>query len=330
MNKEQDRNPRKALGKGLSALLPARGTGAAPAPAPIKKDAPPAAAPATGPIPAMVPALPPIPEQFETFQSIPLDRIRPNQHQPRSNFDAKSLDELAQSIRVNGLIQPITVMKAEDGKYMLIAGERRWRAAHFAGLIEIPALVRTVEQDRLLELALIENIQREDLNPVEAAMAFQRLVDEHGLSHEDVAERTGKDRSTITNFLRLLRLAPLVLNELSRGNITVGHARALLNITDPSAQFQLCEQITANQLSVRETETLVKNLANKQNDTPNKEGKKEPPRLDPNIRAALEELTMALGTKVRIIPKSASAGRIEVEYYSQDDLDRIYSIITKQ
>jgi ParB family transcriptional regulator, chromosome partitioning protein len=327
MNKEQERNPRKALGKGLSALLPARGTSTATAPAPVRKEEAPAP---PAPAPVAAPLVPPIPEQFETFQNIPLDQIRPNQDQPRSNFDAQSLDELAQSIRANGLIQPITVMKGENGKYTLIAGERRWRAAHFAGLKEIPALVRTVQQDKMLELALIENIQREDLNPVEAAMAFQRLVEEHGLSHEDVAERTGKDRSTITNFLRLLRLAPLVLNELSRGNISVGHARALLNITDPEAQFEICEQITANQLSVRETETLVKNLANKPKDGQDKPGKKEPPRLDPNIRAALEELTMALGTKVRIIPKSANAGRIEVEYYSQDDLDRIYSVITKQ
>ncbi len=324
MNKEQERNPRKALGKGLSALLPSRNAGAAPAVAPIKERA------SAEPAPVVAPVLPPIPEQFETFQNVPLDKIQPNQHQPRTSFDAQSLDELAQSIRANGLIQPITVMRGENGKFTLIAGERRWRAAHFAGLKEIPALVRTVEQDRMLELALIENIQREDLNPVEAAMAFQRLVEEHGLSHEDVAERTGKDRSTITNFLRLLRLSPLVLNELSRGAITVGHARALLNIPNPDDQLELCQDIIANQLSVRETETLIKNLSNKPKANENKEGKKEPPRLDPNIRAALEELTLALGTKVRIVPKSASAGRIEVEYYSQDDLDRIYSVITKQ
>ena len=326
MNKEQERNPRKALGKGLSALLPARNTGAASAVAPAKE----VAHPHPVPTPIAAPVLPLIPEQFETFQNIPLDKIQPNQQQPRTSFDAQSLDELAQSIRANGLIQPITVMKTGNGKFMLIAGERRWRAAHFAGLKEIPALVRTVQQDQMLELALIENIQREDLNPVEAAMAFQRLVEEHGLSHEDVAERTGKDRSTITNFLRLLRLAPLVLNELSRGAITVGHARALLNIPGPDDQFDLCQEIIANQLSVRETETLVKNLANKPKTGDGKEGKKEPPRLDPNIRAALEELTLALGTKVRIVPKSASAGRIEVEYYSQDDLDRIYAVITKQ
>lgn len=330
MNKEQERNPRKALGKGLSALLPARNAGNGAGVAPAKETVTVVPPPAPAPAPVAAPAQPPIPSQFETFQNIPLDKIQPNQHQPRSTFDAQSLDELAQSIRANGLIQPITVMKTENGKYMLIAGERRWRAAHFAGLKEIPALVRTVEQDRLLELALIENIQREDLNPVEAAVAFQRLVDEHGMSHEDVAERTGKDRSTITNFLRLLRLAPLVLNELSRGNISVGHARAMLNITDPVNQFDLCQEIIANGLSVRETETLVKNLVNKAAAGDTKTAKKEPPRLDPNIRAALEELTLALGTKVRIVPKSASAGRIEVEYYSQDDLDRIYSVITKQ
>ena len=175
-------------------------------------------------------------------------------------FDAEKLEELARSIQANGLIQPITVRRENDGMYTIIAGERRWRAARLAGLREIPALVSSVEQDRVTRVALIENLQREDLNPVETAAAFQRLVSEHGLSHEEIAERTGKDRSTITNFLRLLKLAPLVLNELTRGTITVGHARALLNISDAQAQFNACQRIVSNQLSVRETERLVKSL----------------------------------------------------------------------
>jgi ParB family chromosome partitioning protein len=196
------------------------------------------------------------------------------------------------------------------------------------GLKEIPALVRSVEQNRVLELALIENLQREDLNPVETAAAFQRLVSEHGLSHEEIAERTGKDRSTITNFLRLLKLSPLVLNELTRGTISMGHARALLNIGNPEAQMNACRRIVSNQLSVRETERLVKVLTNPNPDTQVEANKEK--KVDPNIRAALDEMAAVLGTRVKLVPRAGSGGRLEIEYYSQDDLDRIYSTIVKQ
>jgi ParB family transcriptional regulator, chromosome partitioning protein len=217
MNKpELDRSQRKALGKGLSALLPGR-----PTTTPAKSEP---AAPPPAPAPAPVPVST-LPEQFEEFHNIALDRIQPGAQQPRGSFDSERLEELAQSIRANGLIQPITVCKDKD-KFVIIAGERRWRAAKLAGLTELPALVRTVEQNRRLELALIENIQREDLNPVETATAFQRLLDQHHLSHEQLAERTGKDRSTITNFLRLLKLPTAIQDDLARGDISMGHARA--------------------------------------------------------------------------------------------------------
>jgi ParB family chromosome partitioning protein len=221
------------------------------------------------------------------------------------------------------------VYRDRENRYRIIAGERRWRAARLAGLAEIPALVRAVDRDRLLELSLIENIQREDLNPIEIASAFHRLVSNHGLSHEQIAERTGKERSTVTNFLRLLRLGERAQHELKAGNISVGHARALLNVDSHQEQARLCEEIIARKLSVREIEGLVKKLAENPQTDSAKEKSGDKTKLDPNVRAAVEELEMALGTKVRLIPSSASAGRLEIQYYSQDDLDRIYSVIVK-
>ena len=224
----------------------------------------------------------------------------------------------------------MTVYRVGPNQYKLIAGERRWRAASLAGLQEIPALVRSVEQHQLLELALIENIQREDLNAIEIATAFHSLATHHGLSHEQIAERTGKDRSTVTNFVRLLRLSPFVRDALKSGQISVGHARTLLNVTDEDSQADICRRITEQQLSVRETERLVKNLTSPVPDQKKGELKTEGEKIDPNVRAALEEIAAALGTKVKLYAKSATSGRLEIEYYSQEDLDRIYSVITKQ
>jgi ParB family transcriptional regulator, chromosome partitioning protein len=319
MNKELNPSQRKALGKGLSALLPTKSSGAS-------QQAVMETVRATL---AMNPPRAPLPESFESFQTIPLAQISPNQDQPRGSWDMERLEELAQSIRANGLIQPITVCKTGPEKYSLIAGERRWRAARIAGLSEIPALVRTVEQSRLLELALIENIQREDLNPIETAVAFARLIEQHKLSHEQVAERTGKDRSTVTNFLRLLKLPREVQEDLGRGDISMGHARALLGLPTPHAQRQAAQQILDKRLSVRETERLVKELTAAKPASETKEKGSGEPAVDPNVRAAIEEMQAALGTKVRLIPRSGSAGKIEVEYYSQDDLDRIYAVIVK-
>jgi ParB family chromosome partitioning protein len=316
MSREPDSNQRKVLGKGLSALLPPRGSEPAktkplPIPEPSKKLA--------------------LPENFEEFHNIALEQIEPNEGQPRGVFDQAKLEELAQSIRANGLIQPITVLKSGAGKYRIVAGERRWRAAKMAGLTQIPALVRSVEADRLFELALIENIQREDLNAIETATAFQRLVEEYSLSHEEIAQRTGKDRSTISNSLRLLKLAPHVKEELVRGAISMGHARALLNIGNHSAQAEACDEIVARGLSVRQTEAMVKERSADIGKAVGAGNSKKGGEIeDPNIRAAIDELQAALGTRVRLVPKGAGAGRLEVEYYSQEDLDRIYSVIVKQ
>jgi ParB family chromosome partitioning protein len=316
MNREPDRNPRKALGKGLSALLPTR------------QNPVPAAEP-EHPAPAQKATQQGVPEEFDSFESIPIEQIRPGDQQPRTAFDVDKLMELSQSIRMNGVIQPITVFREAPEKYRIIAGERRWKAASVAGLKTIPALVRSADQQTRLEIALIENLQREDLNAIEIATAFEELGAEHGLTHEQIAERTGKDRSTITNFLRLLRLSPYVRDQLIGGAISVGHARALLNITDDERQARTCEQIVENQLSVRSTEQLVKNLTTS-SDRNESSKTKEPAKVDPNVQAALLEMSAALGTKVRLVAKSPKAGRLEIEYYSQDDLDRIYSVIVKQ
>jgi ParB family chromosome partitioning protein len=312
MNREPDRNQRKVLGKGLSALLPNRG------------------ATATGvavPPPSSETSLP---ENFEEFQSLSLDQIQPGEEQPRDVFDFEKMQELAQSIQANGILQPIVVYRdpASKGRYRIIAGERRWRAAGMAGLKEIPALVRTVEREKLLELSLIENIQREDLNPIEVANAFERLQSEHGLRHEQIAERTGKDRSTITNFLRLLKLGPRAQAELKMGNLSVGHARALLNIANEKQQAELCDEIIIKKLSVRDVESLVKRLTQQQQRSQANE-KKEEKRMDPNVRAAIDELERVLGTKVHLLQGAKGAGRLMIEYYSQDDLDRIYSAIVQ-
>lgn len=313
MGKEVERNPRKALGKGLSALLPVKSGSAA-------------AAVQMAPEPS---AKPQIPEQFENFQNIPLDQISPGGEQPRTIFDEESLKELAESIKANGVIQPITVQRVGPQKYKIIAGERRWKASLVAGLETIPALVRTADEQARLELALIENIQREDLNPLEIASAFQRLAEDHGLSHEEIAERTGKERSTVTNFLRLLRLSPSVRDKLRAGEISMGHARALLAMPDEEIQVQLCEAIISQALSVRGTENLLRRIAaiKEQQKTAKK---REAAPIDPNVRAALDEMSSALGTKVKLVARSATSGRLEIEYYSQEDLDRIYSVIVKE
>jgi ParB family chromosome partitioning protein len=252
--------------------------------------------------------------------------IRPNPNQPRQDFSEGRISELAQSIRINGVIQPITVCETSNNHYLIVAGERRWRAAQEAGLTEVPVFIRNVDEDKILELALIENIQREDLNPIETALAFEQLIHQHHLTHEQVAERTGKDRSTITNFVRLLRLAPEVRDAVAVGKIAMGHARALLGLEDAAAQQQACKQLIAKDLSVRETEQLVKRLAQSPANTIHAPSKPEKT-VDPNTRAAIEEMAMSLGTKVRIVARSEKSGRLEIEYYSTEDLQRIYEAI---
>lgn len=319
MPKELNQNPRKALGKGLSALLPSRSASPTSAPKlPVEESAPEAISQ-------------PLPEGFEEFATISLDQIRPGENQPRNAFDLQKLQELADSIKANGLLQPITLYRTGAAEYRIIAGERRWRAAGMAGLSAIPALVRNVEQQKRIELALIENIQREDLNAMEIAAAFQSLASEHGLSHEQIAERTGKDRSTVTNFLRLLRLGQFARNAVISGQISMGHARVLVGITEEKLQADLCRKVIEQDLSVRAIEQLVKNLIN--SGSPIYGALKavrpisEAAPLDANIRAALDAISAALGTKVTLHARNAHSGKLEIEYYSQEDLERIYSVI---
>jgi ParB family chromosome partitioning protein len=294
---------RKALGRGLSALLPAR---------PLPPAAPPAAASSATPHATGAPA------------QIPVSEIHANPLQPRTTFEPTRLEELAQSIRVNGIIQPLVVRKATDG-YELVAGERRWRAAKIAGMQTVPAIIQDFSHERLLEIALIENIQREDLNPIEAAHAFDRLAREMGLSHEEIGRRTGKDRSTIANSVRLLKLPPEVQQFVVDGKLAMGQARAILAIPDASAQIEAAQKAIAQGLSTRQVEALVRNLTENQSPIPKLPPIPEP--LDANARAAIGELERVLGTRVRIVPRGDNRGRIEIEYYSQDDLSRIYSQI---
>ncbi len=247
------------------------------------------------------------------ISEIELDKIVPNEYQPRKTFADESLKELAASIREHGVIQPIIVHRI-GSTYGLIAGERRWRAARLAGLKTIPALVKEASKRELIEQALIENIQREDLNPLEAAEAYKRLQDEFRLTQEDVARRVGKERSTVTNFLRLLHLPKEVKQDLSAGSLSMGHAKALLSLERSRDQVQAAAMIVKKGLSVREAEMLATRLKN-----PAKEKKVRPSN---ELKSVEEKLRKALGTKVSLAPK-AKGGRIVIDYYSNDDLDRI-------
>lgn len=261
----------------------------------------------------------------ESFLDIDLDLIEPNAEQPRTRFTEENLEELTQSIRANGLVQPI-IVRRKGARYELVAGERRWRASQKAGLQKIPAVVRDVSDDKLLELALIENIQRQELNPIEEAKAYKKLIETVGLTQEMVAERVGKNRTFITNYLRLLRLPDDIQNLVSDDKISAGHARALLMIDSPETQRQIARNIIEAGLSVRETERAVKRLSRGISQTT--ENKKVKPRLDANLKAAEVKLRRRFGTQVKIIPDGrGTGGRIELEYYSDSDLDRIFQLM---
>ena len=294
MNKRPE-TQRKALGKGLSALLPKRSL-AEQLPAPAQTEAP-----------------------GTRIASIPITQIEPNPLQPRTNFDQGHLQELADSIEAHGIIQPLLIRR-KGANYELIAGERRLRAATLAGLSEVPAIIQDYADDRILEIALIENIQREDLNPIETAQALERLTREMNLSHEEIANRTGKDRTTITNMIRLLRLPSEVQLLVAERRLSMGHARAILGLSKPELQTQMAEKAAAQGFSVRQVERLVKKINEPREPS-------EAPLQDPNIRAAVGELESVLGTRVRIVEKSDQRGRIEIEYYSQEDLQRLYELI---
>jgi ParB family chromosome partitioning protein len=247
------------------------------------------------------------------------DLLRPNRFQPRSAMDDAKIEELARSIRANGVIQPIVVRKVEGG-YEIIAGERRWRASQRAGLLKVPVVVRDIPEERLLAVALIENIQREDLNPIEEAAAYRRLTDEYQLTQDQIAEAVGKDRSSVANFLRLLKLPQEVRANLGSGALSMGHARALLGLADEAAQLRVGRDVIAKNLSVRETEALVKKGLQ-----PAPE--KVPQDKDVHTRAAEERLRFVLGTRVRI-SRTRKGGAIEIDFTSEDELNRIYELLT--
>jgi ParB family chromosome partitioning protein len=279
---------RPALGRGLSALIP---------------DAPPSA------VSGQQPAL-----------EVDIDLLRPNRFQPRTHVDEAKIDELARSIRSNGIIQPIVVRTTDSG-YEIVAGERRWRAAQRLALQKVPVVVRDIPDDRLLAAALIENIQREDLNPIEEAHAYRRLADEFALTQEQIADAVGKDRSSVANCLRLLKLPGEIRDHVASGALSMGHARALLSLPDSSAQLRVGQEVLDRRLSVRETEALVKRTIDP---LPQKPG----PEKDVHTRAAEERLRFALGTRVRIARKG-KGGRIEIDFGDEDELHRIYEQLTQ-
>jgi ParB family transcriptional regulator, chromosome partitioning protein len=287
-------SPRKVLGKGLSALLPAR--------TPVVS----------------------IEARADDAQTLAVDVIDPNPFQPRRLFQAERLEELAQSIRSNGIIQPLVVRKSGD-RYQLVAGERRWRAAKLAAVSHVPVVIQQIPDERLLEVTLIENIQREDLNPIETAVAFNRMMSELSLDAEEIGQRTGKDRTTIVNSVRLLQLPQDLQQLVAERRLSAGHARCLLSLPTPDLQREVAERSVAQGWSVRQMERTTQRMVEDR-----KPKHVDEVETDPNVKAAVQELERVLGTKVRIVEKAKQKGRIEIEYYSADDLDRIYTTIVGQ
>ena len=256
--------------------------------------------------------------------SVDTSQLTPNKYQPRTQVDDARLEELAQSIKANGVIQPIVVRKAGKG-YEIIAGERRWRAAQMAGREQVPIIVRDVPDDKLLEIALIENIQREDLNPIEEANAYRKLTTDFDFKQEQVATAVGKDRSSVANYLRLLKLPDDVRRDVASGALSMGHARALLSLADEGQQRKAAHDVVAKGLSVRDLERLVKRLSLDGRSDPKSVRAKA---IDVHTRAAEERLQVALGTRVRIVRKGKK-GRIEVDFGSEDELHRIFEQLTQ-
>ena len=282
---------RPALGKGLSALIP---------------DAP--ESPRTSPV------------------EIDIDRLTPNTYQPRGQFDDARLEDLARSIKSNGVIQPIVVRRVGDG-YHIIAGERRWRAAQKAGLLKVPVVVRDIQEgnDRaVLEMALIENIQRENLNPIEEALAYRRLGDEFEMTQEQIATAVGKDRATVANFVRLLKLPDEVRADVAAGSLSMGHARALLSLPNEAEQRRIARDVVGRSLSVRETESIVRKASEEKLPSPDQTPAKP---ADVHTRAAEERLRLRFGTRVRIVRQGAK-GRIEIDFGSEDELIRLFDQLT--
>ncbi len=254
-----------------------------------------------------------------------IDQIQPNSDQPRTKFDEERLEDLARSIKANGIVQPLLVRRI-GSSYELVAGERRWRAAQRAGLDKVPVVVREVSDDKMLELALIENIQRQELNPIEEAHAYKRLIEKLGLTQEMVAQRVGKDRSVIANHVRLLRLPDEVQQLVEDDKISMGHARALLGVEEPEVQARVAQSIVEGSLSVRETERAIKKILN--GVSPLIAATKQVTGTDANVRSAESKLKRRFHTHIKIIANpEGKGGKIEIEYYNDDDLDRIYQLL---
>lgn len=286
---------RRSLGRGLDALL-----GAQPAPTPSGE------------------------AEANAITELPLASLIPNRQQPRTRFDESGLEELSNSIRTQGVIQPLVITPAADGRYTIVAGERRWRAATAAGLERVPVVIREVADDRqLLELALVENLQRQDLDPIEEAEAYQALAEEFGQSHEAIGKQVGKSRPAIANSLRLLRLPVVVRDWIRDGQLTAGQARPLLALGDPERQIALAEQAIREKLTARDLERMCASQA------PRSAPKaSDPPTTDPNTRAAIERLTRQLQTKVDIA-RRRRGGQIRIHFHSEDELIRLYDALTQ-
>ncbi len=294
---------RRALGKGLDSLLPR-----------------PAVAPAASPA-----AAPKAEAEGGKPREIPIELIDPNPYQTRSHVDAEQLSELAASIAANGVVQPILVRPQASGRFQLIAGERRWRASKLAGKSTVPAILRQVSDEQAMEITIVENLQRADLNPMEQARAFERLAREFHMTQEQMAQRTGKDRTTVANFLRLLKLPHGVQSRVESGELSFGHARALLAFEHAEEIEKAAQRIAALSMSVRQTESYVQGLID-----PSRKAKKEPkpePALDPNVRDAQEQLQRALGLKVSIEDQNGR-GKVIIEYARLEDFDALMERIT--
>lgn len=304
--------PKRGLGRGLSNLIPTDDT---------TEDVSPKASKQT-----KTGAVTKTEVMKKVEQTLNINRIEPNKNQPRKEFNEDALQELADSIKQFGVIEPLVVVKRK-GYYELIAGERRWRAARLAGLKEVPVVIKDYDDQQIVEIALIENIQREDLNPIEEAHAYERLIQEFNLTQDEVAERVSKSRTTVTNALRLLKLTEKVQQMLIDDMLSTGHVRALITITEPQLQYETAMYIFDKKLSVRETESYVKKLLNKK--PKEKTSEKEDPELSFLYKAIENRLKESLGTKTTIKAKTKDSGKIEIEYYSQEDLERITQLLAQ-
>lgn len=294
----------RGLGKGLDALIPS-------------------ATPKAGKVDTKAKAVT-VDENDDSPKSIvKITKVEPNREQPRKNFDEDALNELAESIKQFGVLQPILVQDRKD-YYEIIAGERRWRAAMKAGLKEVPVIIKNLTEQEIMEISLIENLQREDLNPIEEALAYKRLLTEFNLKQEEVAERVSKSRTAVTNSMRLLKLDPSIQKMLEDGELTTGHARALLAIEDNDKQVAAAKKIVSDKLSVRDVEKLVKDFGK-----PAKEKKKSNDEMDVFYKDIEEKLKRSLGTKVSVNSKGEGAGEVKIEFYNFDELDKLVSLLSK-